>query len=600
MQSAHLCAEICTVLDCGQELGLGSQQLKVSTPRLVGVLATAGLLAALVLVLRPGNQPPPAADDTRGGQIVASIRAEPRTFNRFIARDQTTEVLTFLMQGRLVRVNRATFELEPWLAETWESSADGRTHTLHIRPDVTWSDGAPFTSADVLFSLRAVYDPEVDSVVASSLMAGGQPIRATALSLQDVVLTFAEPSGPGLRLLDGLPILPEHKLGAALASGTFAAAWNTSTPPADVVGTGPFVLREYQPGQRVVLDRNPRYWRTAADGMTLPYLDRVVLQIVPEQNAELLRIQSGETDLTSSELRPEDYVPIRRAEADGQLRLIELGVGPDADAFWFCLKPDATRADPRDAFVQQPEFRQAISHAVDREVFAETVFLGAAVPVWGPVTPGNTQWFWPDVPRYLHDDARARALLQSIGLEDRDGNGVVEDDQGTEARFTVITQRGIGWYERGTSVLREELAGIGIALDIAPLEFGTMIQRMLACDYDAMYFRPVATDLDPAGNMDFWLSSGSAHFWNLAQRVAATEWEQRIDTLMLEQAATLDSERRRLQFNLVQRIFAENLPVLYFAAPRMYYAHSPRLRGVVPSVLRPPVLWNVDSLSVTN
>ena len=465
---------------------------------------------------------------------------------------------------------------------------------------MTWSDGTPFTSADVLFSLRAVYDPKVESVLAGSLLAGGQPLRGTAPGPQEVVLTFAAPSGPGLRLLDGLPILPKHKLEAALEAGTFAAAWNTSTPPADLVGTGPFVLREYQPGQRVVLDRNPRYWRTADDGTTLPYLDRIVLEIVPEQNAELLRIQSGETDLTSSELRPEDYAPIRRAEEDGQLRLIELGVGPDADAFWFCLKPDATRADPRAAFVQRPEFRQAISHAVDREVFAETVFLGAAVPVWGPVTPGNARWFWPDVPRYLHDDARARALLRSIGLEDRDGNGVVEDESGTEARFTVITQRGIGWYERGTSVLREELTGIGIALDIAPLEFGTMIQRLLACDYDAMYFRPLATDFDPAGNMDFWLSSGSAHLWNMAQRAAATEWERRIDTLMLEQAATLDPDRRRQQFNLVQRIFAENLPVLYFAAPRMYYAHSPRLQGVVPSVLRPPVLWNADSLSVTN
>ena len=564
--------------------------MKVSAPRLVGVLATAGLLAALVLVLRLGNSSSPATDGAGGGQIVASIRAEPRTFNRFIARDQTTEVLTFLMQGRLVRVNRATFELEPWLAETWESSADGRTHTLHLRPDVTWSDGTPFTSADVLFSLRAVYDPKVESVLAGSLLAGGQPLRGTAPGPQEVVLTFAEPSGPGLRLLDGLPILPKHKLEAALEAGTFAAAWNTSTPPTDVVGTGPFVLREYQPGQRVVLDRNPRYWRTADDGTTLPYLDRIVLEIVPEQNAELLRIQSGETDLTSSELRPEDYQPIRRAEEDGQLRLIELGIGPDADAFWFCLKPDATRADPRAAFVQRPEFRQAISHAVDREVFAETVFLGAAVPVWGPVTPGNARWFWPDLPRYLHDDARARALLRRIGLEDRDGNGVVEDESGTEARFTVITQRGIGWYERGTSVLREELTGIGIALDIAPLEFGTMIQRLLACDYDAMYFRPLATDFDPAGNMDFWLSSGSAHLWNMAQRAAATEWEQRIDTLMLEQAATLDPDRRRQQFNLVQRIFAENLPVLYFAAPRMYYAHSPRLQGVVPSVLRPPVL----------
>ena len=244
-------------------------------------------------------------DVIRGGQIVASIRAEPRTFNRFIARDQTSDLLNVLMQGRLVRVNRATFELEPWLAERWESSTDGRTHTIHLRPGVTWSDGTPFTSADVLFSLQAAYDPKVESVLASTLLAGGQPIRATASDPQTVVMHYAGPSGPGLRLLDGLPILPKHKLGAALAAGTFASAWDTTTPPADLVGTGPFVLRECQPGQRVVLDRNPRYWRKAEDGTALPYLDRIVLEIVPEQNAEMLRLQAGETDLT--EVDPETW-----------------------------------------------------------------------------------------------------------------------------------------------------------------------------------------------------------------------------------------------------------------------------------------------------
>ena len=115
----------------------------------------------------------------------------------------------------------------------------------------------------------------------------------------------------------------------------------------------------------------------------------------------------------------------------------------DADGLWFCLKPEARRKDPRWAFVQQPEFRQALSHAVDREAFAQTVFLGEAVPVWGPVTPGNREWFSPNVPRYPYDEAKAKALLKSIGLEDRNGNGVVEDAKGTEARFTFITQKGL-------------------------------------------------------------------------------------------------------------------------------------------------------------
>jgi peptide/nickel transport system substrate-binding protein len=85
----------------------------------------------------------------------------------------------------------------------------------------------------------------------------------------------------------------------------------------------------------------------------------------------------------------------------------------------------------------------------------------------------------------------------------------------------------------------------------------------------------------------------------MSQKLPATDWERRVDTLMLEQAAELDPMRRETQFRAVQQIMAENLPVLHFAAPRMYYAHSARLRGVVPSVLRPPVLWNADSLSVS-
>jgi peptide/nickel transport system substrate-binding protein len=571
--------------------------------RLVGVIVTAVILVAAYAYWRSAAPPRGGAaredaPPSRGGQIVVTIRAEPRSFNRIVARDQTTLIIDAITQGRLVRINRATFELEPWLAERWESSADGKTHTLHLRPGLQWSDGTPLTSADVLFSIDAIFDPKSNSVLSDTLSIDGKPIRATAPDPQTVVLTYPSPSGPGVRLLDTLTILPKHKLEAALKAGTMASAWNSRTAPADLAGTGPFVLREYQPGQRLIYERNPHYWRKGPDGGPLPYADRLVLEVVPEQNAELLRLQSGAADILNGEIRPEDYVSVRRAQEQGQVRLIELGVSTDADALWFCLKPEAKRKDPRFAFVQKPEFRQAISHAVDREAFAETVFLGAAVPIWGPITPGNQPWFWPDVPRYPHDAARARELLKNIGLEDRNGNGVVEDAAGTEARFTVITQQGLGYYERGTAVLRDEAAKVGIALDVAPLEFGAMIERLLACNYDAIYMRPLVTDLDPAGNLDFWLSSGDAHLWNMGQKTPATEWEKRIDSIMLEQASTIDPQRRRALLNDAQRVLAENLPVLYFAAPRMYGAHSARLAGVVPSVMRPNILWSADTLSV--
>jgi peptide/nickel transport system substrate-binding protein len=207
--------------------------------------------------------------------------------------------------------------------------------------------------------------------------------------------------------------------------------------------------------------------------------------------------------------------------------------------------------------------------------------------------------------RYPHDVNKAKEVLKGIGLEDRNGNGIVEDAQGHEARFTVITQRGIGWFERGTNELRAQLARAGIALEVAPIDNGALIKRMLSSDYEAMYYRPLATDLDPAVNMDFWLSSGSAHFWNLPDETspgregpAPQEWESRIDMLMAEQGSTTDLERRKQVFNEVQKTFAENLPVLYFVAPRLYYAHNARVLGVVPSVQRPPALWNADTLSV--
>src|SRR5678816_598805 len=131
--------------------------------RLLGIMVTAGMLAAGYAFWRPPSAPTSGATNvgqTRGGQLVASIRAVPRSFNRLIAREQTAELLSLLTQGRLVRINRSTFELEPWLAEKWDTAPDGRTFTLHLRPGVTWSDGMPFTAADVLFTPQAAFDPK--------------------------------------------------------------------------------------------------------------------------------------------------------------------------------------------------------------------------------------------------------------------------------------------------------------------------------------------------------------------------------------------------------------------------------------------------------
>jgi peptide/nickel transport system substrate-binding protein len=430
------------------------------------------------------------------------------------------------------------------------------------------------------------------------MQVNGQPIVATVVNDRTVRLDFPAPFGPGLRLLDNLPILPRHKLESAVESGAMAQTWNSTTPPADVVGLGPFALARYEPGQRLVFTRNPKYWRKASDGSTLPYLDEVVLEIVPDQSTELLRLQAGQSDLMQQPLRSEDLAALRPQIDAGAVSLIGLGVSTDPDVFFLNLRDKFWVSDPRKDWITRRELRQAISHAVDREAFAESVFLGAAVPVWGPVTPGNVDWFSPNVRRYPYSLDQSKALLAGIGLVNRDGDEWLEDPQGHEARFSVLTYRGNQVMEREAAFVRDALQHVGVRLDLVPLEQNALVDRMLKGTFESIYFGYNQTDLDPALNMDYWLSSGGAHLWNMAQATPATAWEAEIDELMVRQSVTTDRDERRRLFADAQRIFGEEVPALYFAAPRLYMGVSARTLNLSPSVLRPQLLWSPDNIAV--
>lgn len=538
-----------------------------------------------------------SAASTRGGVLTSSLRSEPRSFNRWVDRNFPTALIAHITQGTLVRINRTTQAVEPALAESWTASPDNQTFTMTLR-ETSWSDGTPFTSADVLFTFKAVYDPKVNSILASSLQVKGQPLAVTAPDARTVVIRYPGPFGPGIALLDNLTIAPKHKLEAALDAGTFAQAWGVATPVNELVSLGPFVLSRYEPGQRLVFDRNPRYWKKDASGAALPSLDQLILEVVPDQNAELVRLQSGQIDMLQQQVRPEDIATLRPLAEQGKIQLLELGVGTDPDLFFFNLRPQQWAKDPRGSWMARKEFRQAISHAVDRETFANTVFLGAGVPIWGPITPGNQMWFSPNVPRYAHSIDKAKELLAGLGLANRDADEWLEDEKGTEARFTLLTYRGNSSLERGSAVLREELRPLGIAVDVVALEQGALTERMVKGDFEAISFFFSSSNLDPAMNPDFWLSSGSAHIWNIGQATPATEWEKQIDDLMQKMMSGTDQAERKQVFDQVQKIFAENLPVIYFVAPRMYMGVSSRVGSMSPTILRPQLLWAADTLTV--
>lgn len=567
---------------------------------LVAVLVVAVLaLAGYGLWRSRESSAPQGRVITPGGELVALLRSEPTTYVRTADRPGTaaSDLLSLLTEGRLVRVNRATDQVEPWLVEGWTESEDRLTYTFKLRRGVSFSDGTPFTAADVLFSLRAAYDPEVRSSVAPDLLVGGQQLTADAPDEHTVIVRLPVPFAPGVALLANLPIIPRHKLEAALEAGKLAEVWSPATGTKDFVGLGPFVLTSHVAGQRLVFSRNPHYWRHDEAGRRLPYLDTLTVLITPDTNTEALRLQSGEADLmVNGDIRPEDYAAFKRLADQGQLRLIDGGLGLDPNLLWFNLTP-AKQQDPRFAWMGQAAFRHAISCAADRQAIADAVYLGEAEPIYGPVSPGNRTWYVAPEAPCRADQARARELLASLGLADRNGDGILDDASGRAARFSILTQRGHTIRERTVAMLQEQLRQVGLTVDIVGLDPNGLVQRFSQGDYDAIYFGVQGSHTDPVMQPGFWLSSGPFHFWNPGQSAPATEWEARIDALMTEQARTFDLAARQRSFREVQAIFQEHLPAIYLVVPRVTIAVSRRVMNEQPVPQIPQLLWSADTLA---
>lgn len=574
----------------------------MATSRRATTRNAAQIAAILTLLLVTGacRRETPAPQRTgpaRGGALVASFRSEPGNYIRYFEPKAAADLVALLTQARLVRVNRATDALEPALADTWTTAEDGRVVRLHLREGVTFSDGAPFSSADVLFSFSAAYDAP-GSYMGPALSVGGQRLEVSAPDPQTVVIRFPAPFAPGIRLLDNLPILPRHKLEAAFRAGNMREAWTPATPLSEMAGLGPFVLTGHVAGQRLIFSRNPRYWKRALDGGSLPYLERLTVEIIPDQNAEALRLESGATDLMANgDIRADDYARFKRLAEQGRLQLVDVGVGLDANLLWFNLKPPQGR-DPK-PWLRRTEFRQALSYGVDRQAIANVVYLGAALPVFGPITPGNKTWYSPSAPSYGFDPAKARQLLASAGLTDRNNDGVIEDASGTPVRFSVLLQQGVTPRERTVSVIQEQFRRLGIQLDVVGLDQGALMTRWQSGDYDAIFHGFQSSATDPAMNLDFWESAGNMHVWRPAQPRPATDWEARIDSLMREQVAAGSLAERQRLFAEVQRVFGEELPALYFVAPKVTIALSPRVAQAAPALQAPQVLWSADTLAAS-
>src|SRR5262245_6931006 len=233
-------------------------------------------------------EPPSPIKVSEAQPFVTITISDPKTFNPLLVVDQGSgEALEPLFEG-LVRTSPATLETEPVLAERWEHDESGTVWTFHLRKDVRWQDGTPFTAADVEFTFRATFDERVPNSSKYVLMVDSKPISVTAIDEHTVKVQTARPFAPLLSALEQ-PILPAHLLAKPLADGTFVRHWGVDVAPDKIVGTGPFRMVRYVPAQFIQYERNPLYWKKDSTGAALPYLERRTVLIVPDQNTAYLK-----------------------------------------------------------------------------------------------------------------------------------------------------------------------------------------------------------------------------------------------------------------------------------------------------------------------
>ena len=536
-----------------------------------------------------------------GGRLVVSLRGEPKTLNPLIAADTRSREVIGVMQGDLIHINRATQLTEPALAKSWKVSPDGLTYTLVLRNGLKFSDGETMDAEDVLFSFRVYLDENTHAPQRDLLIVGGKPISVRKIDAQTIIFQMPKPYGVGERLFDGLAILPRHLLEKPFQEGKLGQIGSLSAAANQWAGLGPFRLREYIAGQRLVLERNPYYWKSDSKGTRLPYLGELIFLFVPNADAQVLKFQSGETDMIS-QLGAENFSVLSRQQ--NGYTVTDAGPGLEYNFLFFNLNDVGVKASAdlqrKQKWFRDAKFRQAVSAAVDREAIVRLVYQDRGAAIWGLVTPGNKRWGDPNLPHPQRSLDRSRTLLKEAGFSwttGPNGESTLQDSDGKPVEFSILTSSTNADRAKMAALLQDDLKQLGMRVQVVPLEFRSLLDRVTQTkEYDTCIMGVASYDADPNSDINVWLSSGGTHLWNPSQPHPATRWEAEIDHLIEEQMSARTFEQRKKLYDRAQEILAENQPMIFLASPDILAGAKNSVGNFHPAVLEPYVLWNVEQL----
>ena len=551
---------------------------------------------------------------TYGGRFVLGETNNPKTFNAMMASETSSTDITDRLFGFLVDFNLATQEYEPGLAKSWEVTPDGVTWTFHLRKGAAFSDGRPITADDVLFSFEVVYDRTLHPAMQEMLQTEGKDFTVAAPDPYTVVINTRKPHAGLLDALTpgSLPILPKHVLQEPYKNGTFAAAYTVSTPPQQLVTSGAWKLAQHVTNEKTVLVRNPYHYAFDQNKQRLPYLDELVIVVVPDQDAADLKFRAGGVDAVD-DVKPENYRWYEENQQKGNFTLYDVGASQATHLMWFNLnkvQPPVRGAKPThgkrigEPFVDpvkyewfnNPNFRRAVSMGIDREALIKGAFFGYGEKNWSQSTSSNKIWHTPDVVKHDYNPGEARKLLAGMGFKDANGDGVLEDARGRQVSFMLKTNSSNALRVSMANFIRDDLAKIGIRMTLTPIDFNTFITNIINdFQYEAglLGFQS-SVPPTPFGGQNVWRSSGESHQWFPKQQKPATALEARIDRALDEMLTSQDRQLQKARWKEIQDIINDQAWFIWLPIQRIKVPVSNRFGNVHPSVMAHRILWNID------
>ena len=516
-----------------------------------------------------------------GGTLYDSTSSDPKTFNPVFAHEtSSTAAVSGIFEG-LTDVDIKTLKPIGKLATSWEFKDNGTRWIFHLRRDVRWSDGKPFTADDVVFTYNKIYfNPEYPNSVKDMFEIDGKLPEFRKVDEYTIEIKLPKPFAPLLYSLSA-NIFPKHILNIVVEKGNFLTFWNVAVSLEKLVGTGPYKLTKYVSGQYLVYEKNPFYYEKDNYRNNLPYVNKKIVYIIPQKDTALLKFKNRELDFYG--VSGEDFPSLKKGEKDGSYTIFNLGASLMADFICFNQKKEVLPQWKWKLF-SNATFRRAISHAVDRKGIVLTVYNGLGFPVYYPVTKANKLYYDYKAPRFPYDLKKAKKLLESIGLKDRNGDGWLETPDGHKVEFSLLTNSNNPNRVQIGSILKFDLKRLGIDVHFQPLDFNNLVEKLLNThDFDAVIIG-LTGSIDPNGGKNVWKSSGQLHLWNPNQKKPVTKWEAEIDSLFDDGVKELDFKKRVEIYKKAYGIIAKEQSVIYIAAPLVFETVRNRVRNYFPAI----------------